>query len=132
MTTIELRPTLDRRGRFDAVLDGEVIVRGSSTPICDAARVLLAKGIPEESVLSTRHQGSEHIAMSGSLGAWAKVTVRDDHGAPKFRKRREDPLPTAPSPPIALRRARHSKRRAIKKNSSRRLTRSKRLLRHAR
>jgi hypothetical protein len=75
-------------------------VKRSTTPFCDAARVLLAEGVRPETVLVMRHEGSPHDALRSTVGAAAGLTVADDNGGkPIFRKwspyDREGTIPVA-------------------------------------
>src|SRR5436190_24073263 len=61
---------VDGHGRFNAAFNGMQIVAASRQPICDAARVLhRLGGYPDNAVLVARHDGAEHEAMCGPLGA---------------------------------------------------------------
>jgi hypothetical protein len=73
-----------RRGKFAARLDGRLLVRSSRTPFCDAARALLAEGVDSSTILVMRHAGSEVDALRARLGVAARLTVREDRGAPEF------------------------------------------------
>jgi hypothetical protein len=110
-TTIVLvvSPSLNADGRraystrgqlFDGKVDGRFVVKRSTTPFCDAARVLLAEGIRPDTALVMRHAGSVADALRSTVGAAAGLTVADDTGGkPVFRKwspyDREETLPVA-------------------------------------
>jgi hypothetical protein len=97
-TTIVLTvsPSLNAEGRkaystrgqlFDGKVDGRTVVKRSTTPFCDAARVLLAEGIKPDTVLVMRHAGSLADALRSTVGAAAGLTVADDKGGkPIFTK----------------------------------------------
>jgi hypothetical protein len=85
-TTIVLvvSPSLNADGRkaystrgqlFDGKVDGRCIVERSTTPLCAAARVLLAEGLDPATKLVMRHEGSTHDALRSTVGAAAKITV---------------------------------------------------------
>ena len=70
---------------FDGSIDGRRIVKRSTTPFCDAARVLLAEGIKPDTILVMRHNGSASDALRASVWAAAKLTVQDAGGPPRFK-----------------------------------------------
>jgi hypothetical protein len=85
---------------FDGSIDGRVVVKRSTTPFCDAARLLLAEGIKPNTILVMRHAGSGADALRSSVGVAAGLTVADDNGGkPIFRKwspyNREETIPVA-------------------------------------
>jgi hypothetical protein len=72
--------------RFDAMLEGETeVLCTSSQPFLDGARKLLARGHSPQTILVMRHAGSDDVALRGSLGAAAKLTV-DEHNGTVFAK----------------------------------------------
>jgi hypothetical protein len=73
---LELVPIPATPGRYQAML-GAVEVCRSRQPLLDAARVLLAEGWPHETVLTTRHQGSDIVAQRSTVGEAAKWTVHE-------------------------------------------------------
>ena len=60
--------TTTRGQLFDGKVDGRWVVKRSTTPFCDAARVLLAEGVRPETVLVMRHEGSPHDTLRST--AW--------------------------------------------------------------
>lgn len=72
------------RSRFDAFFGETPIVKASTQPISDAARVLHQLGLPDNVLLVARHHGAAHDAISAPLGVWRKVRVREDRGPPRF------------------------------------------------
>jgi hypothetical protein len=73
-------------GHYDAVVDGELMVRASRVPFCDAARVLLERGVDGNSWLVMRHAGSETDSLRGKVGVAAKLTVAEgERDSPRFR-----------------------------------------------
>jgi hypothetical protein len=69
--------TAQGRGRFDVSLNDSPIVKASTQPICEAARVLNRNGYPDDCRLIARHEGA---AISGELGFWRKQRIREDRG----------------------------------------------------
>jgi hypothetical protein len=106
-------PSLDKDGRqdystrgqlFDARVDGRLIVKRSTTPFCDACRVLLAEGIAPGTPIVMRHGYDGCDALKATVGVAAKLTVSDDRlGKPIFTKHKpyDGPASTAVSPPIS-------------------------------
>jgi len=82
------RKAYSTRGQlFDGAIDRRSIVKRSTTPFCDAARVLLADGIDPATKLVMRHAGSAADALRSSVGVAAGLTVADDNGGKLiFRK----------------------------------------------
>jgi hypothetical protein len=86
-------PSLNAEGRkaystggqlFDGKVDGRTVVKRSTTPFCDAARVLLAEGVRPEAKIVMRHSRSLADALRSTVGAvagsswrWDRATVRD-------------------------------------------------------
>src|SRR5262249_22232057 len=66
-----------RRGRFDMYLDGRYLGR-STTPLLTAARILLAEGLPPETAIEMRHEGSTTISLRSTIGSAAKLGVSGD------------------------------------------------------
>ena len=65
------------RSRFDGSFGETQIVTKSANPISDAARVLHGRGFADDRLLIARHAGADHHAMSGQLGDWRKVRIRE-------------------------------------------------------
>jgi hypothetical protein len=73
-------------GHFEAVVNGELLVRSSTVPFCDAARVLLDRGVDSNSWLILRHAGSDIDSLRAKVGVAAKLTVAEGaRDAPRFR-----------------------------------------------
>jgi hypothetical protein len=73
------------RGRFSARLDdGSVLVTASRQPFVDAARRLVGLGYDPTTVLVMRHTGSDTDALTGRIGAAAKLRVKEGKGRPRF------------------------------------------------
>ena len=84
-TVITVTPTVRRPGLYDACLDGGyVIVTASRQPFFDSARRLLDLGYDPTNVLVMRHAGSDTDAMTGQIGAAAKLRVKEGNGPPRF------------------------------------------------
>ena len=84
---IVIEETSQRRGKFSAHLpDGCKPLSSSRQPLLDAARVLLAEGIPPETPIAMQHKGSATIAMTSTVGEAAKLTVKEKPNGPKFEK----------------------------------------------
>jgi hypothetical protein len=83
-------PALDRAGlrlagKFDATVDGRVLVHATKQPLLEGCRVLLAEGVDPDAVAIMRHAGSSTDALRAKLGAAAKVTVAErDRGGVRF------------------------------------------------
>ena len=56
---------------------GTKIVTASPMAITDAARILHRIGHTDEFLLVVRHHGTNHDAISGSLGVWRRLRVRE-------------------------------------------------------
>jgi hypothetical protein len=93
---LTVSPSLNAEGRkaystrgqlFDGKVDGRCIVERSTTPLCDAARVLFAEGVDPGTRIVMHHANSPHDALRSTIGAAAKLTVVDDRGGkPIFAK----------------------------------------------
>jgi hypothetical protein len=72
---------------FDGTVDGRMIVNRSTQPMLDGARALLAEGADPATRLVMRHEGQDYDALRSTIGAAARMTVRDDRtGKPVFVK----------------------------------------------
>ena len=77
----------DAADRFDAMVDGEIVVQSSRTPFCDTARVLLDRGVDSNSWLILRHAGSRTDSLRAKAGVAAKLTVKEpDCGRAHFAR----------------------------------------------
>ena len=79
--TLILHPVFNRRGerlhgRFVATLDGRQLYL--QQPLLDAARVLINGGIDPATPIATRHTGADFDAMTSTVGAAAKWTVKEN------------------------------------------------------
>jgi hypothetical protein len=73
------------RDRFAARLDGRLLVRSSRTPLCDAARVLIAEGADPDSIIVMRHAGSSVDSFRARLSVAAALAVEErESRAPRF------------------------------------------------
>ena len=81
MLRVILRPALNRhgkrlQGKFVVTLDGRQLCI-SQQPLLDAARVLFKEGIDPATPVATRHAGALFDAMTSTVEAAAKWTVRE-------------------------------------------------------
>lgn len=67
----------------------------SRTPFYDAARALLKFGVDPETEIVARHEGSETVAMRGTVGELAQWTV-EESDARGLQKRKWKPRQKAP------------------------------------
>jgi hypothetical protein len=86
MLNLIVSPHRDKHGRvnpnkFRASLEGETeVLCVSSQPFLDGARILLDRGHDPEAILVMRHAGSGDVALRGSLGKTALLTVDEHNG----------------------------------------------------
>jgi hypothetical protein len=74
------------KGRYAAHLGDRCVIASAREPFFAAARVLLAEGVDPGTPLTMRHAGSNTVALRSTVGAAAKLTVReDDRCGPKLR-----------------------------------------------
>jgi hypothetical protein len=94
---IVVSPSINAEGRraysgrgqlFDGRVDNKIIVKRSSTPFCDGARVLLAEACDPAARLVMCHAGSTADALRSRVGVAAKLTVTDETniGRPGFQR----------------------------------------------
>jgi hypothetical protein len=70
---------------YDVTFDGEVIVTSSRVPECDAARVLLARGVTGSLAIVDADTGEHRTTLN--IEPAAKLTVWESRGqAPRFAK----------------------------------------------
>lgn len=82
---LTLVPVVTKPGVHVALLDGRVVAK-SRQPFFAAARVLLAEGVPADTVLEARHKGSGIVAMRRTVGEAAGLRVEDgEHGPMRLR-----------------------------------------------
>ena len=92
----EVRPAA-APGEFTAIVNGELVVWSSRTPLFDAARALLGRGVDSNSWLILRHAGSDTDCLRGKVGILAKLTVKQpDRG--RIHLARYVPLVSSPVP----------------------------------
>ena len=82
MLRVILRPAFNRHGarlhgKFVVTLDGRQLCI-SRQPLLDAARVLIKEGVDPATPIATRHAGAGFDAMTSTVGAAAKWTVREN------------------------------------------------------
>lgn len=80
MRTITIRPVPLRNGKYDVVLvsSGETILRSCRDPFLDGARKLLADGLASLDDRIQMQREGEPVAVSGTVGKAAKLTVREN------------------------------------------------------
>src|SRR6267154_6368595 len=74
------------RGRFRGSCGGRVLVEASATPFLDAARVLAGEGVEPATGIVMRHEGKDYDALTSTVAAAAKLTVKEStsDGKPRF------------------------------------------------
>ena len=89
MLRVILRPAFNRHGarlhgKFVATLGGRQLCI-SRQPLLDAARVLIKEGVDPATPIVTRHAGADFDAMTSTVGAAARWTVREtETEGPRF------------------------------------------------
>jgi len=89
IVVVTVAPALDRNGHrlaaaFHAIVDGATIAGTTRTPFCDAARALLKLGYPADARLLMQHAGSSTTALRSTIGAAARLTVKETGNGPRF------------------------------------------------
>src|SRR5918994_4907985 len=79
------------RGRFAAIAEDGRLLAESHTPIFEAARVLQAQGVPGDTVLEVRQEGSPIISMRVTVAMAPALTVEEGPSGPRFRPHRPPP-----------------------------------------
>ena len=82
MLRVILHPAFNRHGarlhgKFVVTLDGRQLCI-SRQPLLDAARVLINEGVDPATPIATRHAGAGFDAMTSTVGAAAKWTVKEN------------------------------------------------------
>lgn len=72
---ITIRPL--GRGRYAALL-GDRLLCESKIPFFDAARVLKKEGVPDHTVITMSHGGSDIVSMRSTVGQAARLTVLEN------------------------------------------------------
>jgi hypothetical protein len=74
------------RGKFSASYLGRVLVVSSNIPFCDAARALAGEGVDPATRIVMRHEGKDYDALTSTVAAAAKLTVKEStrDGKPRF------------------------------------------------
>jgi hypothetical protein len=68
-----------RKARFTAAIaTGGRVLGAFSAPLCGSARVLLAEGVPRETVLQMRHAGSDTVALTTTVVVAADLTIEEE------------------------------------------------------
>ena len=86
---ITIRELPDRCGVFEVRSDGRLLCR-SRQPLCDGARALLLDA-PADTIVSVRHVGADHVALTATIAAAAALDVEETAHGPKFRRHRKAP-----------------------------------------
>jgi len=74
--------------RYTVWYQGEILLKSSRVPFCDAARALLAMG--KTGSLQVKRRGSDRIEARSNIESLAKLSVKDGGGAsPHFREYKE-------------------------------------------
>jgi hypothetical protein len=100
---IDVVPSVDSRGqrlpdKFDAFLSDERIARAATAPFCCAARVLIERGWPPDTILVMRHRCSTTESFRTPINVAAQLTVREDRCGPRFDRWRPMPLRAVDAP----------------------------------
>lgn len=84
--------TITPKGQlYEARLGGDILTT-SRTPFLSSARALLERGHSPDTVLTMRHAGEEMIALRGTIGTAAPLTVTEsDTAGPRFARYRNPP-----------------------------------------
>ena len=92
---VTVSPARNAEGRHRAGARGPLFdasaclatLTGSATPLFDAARALVAEGVPPETPLVVHHAGARHDALQTTVGAAARLTVREGgDGKPRLTR----------------------------------------------
>jgi hypothetical protein len=93
--------TDDRRGRYDAHVDGHRLVT-STQPFLDGARALIEQGYDPARLLVMQRPGREQVDLRAPLAVAAGLDVRSTPGGkPVFRRLRDGSGTVVLAPPIA-------------------------------
>jgi len=83
---ITIRPLV--RGHFAAFL-GQRLLCESKTPFFTSARTLRAEGVPDNTPIIMKHEGSPIVAMRSTIGeAASKIVHETDREGPKLKRYR--------------------------------------------
>jgi hypothetical protein len=91
------RACSNRGQLFDAYLEDTIVARRSAQPLLDGCRALIAAGADPDTPVAMRHAGSDHDALTSTVGAAAQLTVKEGDRAPSFSQWK--PSPHAPVNP---------------------------------
>jgi hypothetical protein len=81
------RQAYTTRGQiWDGDVEGRRVAARSTTPLCDAARALLAEGVDPATPIVMRQAGADHDALRSIVGKAAGLTVSESGGRPRFAK----------------------------------------------
>jgi len=71
---------------FDCKVEGRLIVERSHQPFLEGARWLVELGYDPEALLVMRHAGSDLDSLRATIGAAARLTIKERNGAPRFER----------------------------------------------
>jgi len=74
---IVIHPAKSQPGRFVACLGERVLHTATRQPLLDCARILLGEGADPTARIEMRHAGAEYVALSSTIGAAARLTVKE-------------------------------------------------------
>jgi hypothetical protein len=72
------------RGRYAAHRHGHLLVSSSKEPLLAAAGALLIDGVAPNARIAMRHAGSDHGALTSTVGMAAGLTVKEGPNGPRF------------------------------------------------
>jgi hypothetical protein len=98
--TITITPVERAPGRYQTRLDSRLLIKSSSSPFFDSARVLIAEGFSPSAPLEGRRNGRSGWDLRAALGVAAGLVVRETANGPIFRPL-VAPQSMLASPPIA-------------------------------
>lgn len=86
MDTIEIVISSPDHGiTWNAWLGDEQILAGVHTPVFDACRVLLARGVDPSTKVASRHAGQPYRSLTTTVGYGAAHRVAEDANGPRLR-----------------------------------------------
>jgi len=83
---VTVRPTAGRPGHYDASISpgNGPPMRPSRYPLLDACRALIAAGADPRGEIELWHAGATHYSLRTTIGAAARLMVRETGGRPIF------------------------------------------------
>jgi hypothetical protein len=99
--TGESRAAYSGRGPlYDGKIYGRVVITRSTQPLCDACRVLIAEGMAPDTRIIMRHEGSNIDCLISTVGAAAKITIKEGEHRPMPVRWQERPNSISGSAPV--------------------------------